>query len=56
MTGMLASDNKAIVETLRPVLHTAQDEDDDVTMDLMIKRMAAHEKAAWMLRSMGKGA
>lgn len=54
MIGMLANDNAAIVETIRPVLHTAQDKDDEVTVDLMIQRMAAHEKAAWMLRSMAK--
>jgi len=54
MIDMLASDNTAIVDTMRPVLHTAQEKDDDVTMDMMIRRMAVHEKAAWMLRSMGK--
>lgn len=56
MVEMLANDNAAIVEVMRPVLHTAEDKDDEVTVDLMIQRMAAHEKAAWMLRSMSKGA
>lgn len=55
MAQMLANDNSAIVEsTLRPVFHTAEEADDEVTMDLMIQRMTVHEKAAWMLRSLTK--
>lgn len=55
MVEILANDNKAIAETMKPVLHAAQGADDEVTMDLMIQRMAAHEKAAWMLRSITRG-
>lgn len=56
MVEMLANDNKAIVEVMKPVLHTAQEHGDEVTADLMIQRMAVHEKAAWMLRSLLKDA
>ena len=56
MVEMLANDNVAMVGTIKPVLHAAQAAGDEVTADLMIQRMAVHEKAAWMLRSMGKGA
>lgn len=52
----LANDNAAIVkDTLYPALHTAEKADDEATMDLMIKRIEIHEKAAWMLRSTAKG-
>lgn len=56
MIEMLANDNKAITETLKPVLHASQKEGDEVTADLMIQRIAIHEKAAWMLRSLLKNA
>lgn len=56
MIEMLANDNKAITETLKPVLHASQEQGDEVTADLMIQRIATHEKAAWMLRSLLKNA
>lgn len=56
MTAMLANDNEAIARSMRPVLQAAQEDGDEVTADLLIGRMAVHEKAAWMLRSLGKGA
>ena len=56
MVEMLANDNVAIVGTMKPVLQAAQDAGDEVTADIMIQRIAVHEKAAWMLRSMGKNA
>ncbi len=54
MIDMLANDNSAIVDVMKPVLENADDQGDEVTVDLMIQRMTAHEKAAWMLRSLGK--
>lgn len=54
MISMLANDNSAIVDVMKPVLKTAEEQGDEVTVDLMIQRMAVHEKAAWMLRSLGK--
>ncbi|NDF12061.1 MAG: DNA starvation/stationary phase protection protein [Proteobacteria bacterium] len=38
----------------RLVLKAAEDAEDDVTADLMIERMAFHDKAAWMLRALSK--
>lgn len=35
----------------RPLIRKFQEMHDDVTSDLLIKRLAFHEKAAWMLRS-----
>jgi len=54
MVKMLANDNSAIAESIKPVLDAAQAQGDEVTTDLLIGRMAVHEKAAWMLRSLGK--
>ena len=34
------------------VLDTAQKPDDEVTADVMIQRMAFHDKSAWMLRAL----
>lgn len=54
MIEMLANDNRAIVDVMKPVLQNAEEEGDDVTVDLMVQRMTVHEKAAWMLRSLAK--
>lgn len=35
----------------RSVLETAEKAGDEVTVDMMVERMTAHDKAAWMLRS-----
>lgn len=37
----------------RPWIAKAQEIGDEVSADLLIKRLTAHEKAAWMLRSHG---
>jgi starvation-inducible DNA-binding protein len=36
----------------RDVLNAADDAQDEVTVDLMVQRMAFHDKAAWMLRAL----
>jgi starvation-inducible DNA-binding protein len=54
MVKTLAEDNLAVVDTLQSALEIAQDAGDEATGDLMIVRIAAHEKAAWMLRSTAK--
>ncbi len=51
MVQILAEDNRAIVKTLYDVLKTAEDAGDEATVDLMVGRIATHEKAAWMLES-----
>jgi starvation-inducible DNA-binding protein len=54
MVKTLAEDNLAVVDTLQSALEIAQGAGDEATADLMIIRIAAHEKAAWMLRSTAK--
>jgi starvation-inducible DNA-binding protein len=54
MTGMLANDNEKIAVTIKKVIAEAQEHGDEATADLMIRRTLAHEKAAWMLRSLGR--
>lgn len=51
MVQILAEDNRAIVKTLYSTLKAAEEQDDEATIDLMVERVAAHEKAAWMLES-----
>ena len=51
MLTMLANDNEAITGTLKPLLEAAQEAGDEVTADIMIKRLTVHEKNAWMLRA-----
>ena len=36
----------------RDVLHTAERCEDEVTIDMMVDRMAFHDKSAWMLRAL----
>jgi starvation-inducible DNA-binding protein len=38
--------------TAREVLQVAEDASDQVTTDLLVRRLEVHEKTAWMLRSM----
>lgn len=47
---MLVGDNGLICQTLRSALEIADDHDDIVTVDLLTRRLAAHEKHMWMLR------
>ena len=51
MLEELMRDHETVIATARQVLLTAQEDGDDVTVDLMTQRLAAHEKAAWMLRA-----
>ncbi|MFI4938259.1 MAG: Dps family protein [Candidatus Berkiellales bacterium] len=41
----------AIGKTLHAVMKQAKKEEDEVTLNLIIDRMEAHEKMAWMLKS-----
>jgi starvation-inducible DNA-binding protein len=54
MIKALATDHSLIVETIYPVLRTAEDAGDEATVDLLITRIDAHEKTAWMLNSLLK--
>jgi len=51
MVRNLVADNEELSRTLRPLVDTAEDANDGATADLFNARLAAHEKAAWMLRS-----
>tara|TARA_B100000780_G_C21117893_1_gene452469 strand:+ start:1774 stop:2217 length:444 start_codon:yes stop_codon:yes gene_type:complete len=51
MVQILAEDNRAIVKTLYNALKTAENDNDEATVDLMVERISTHEKAAWMLES-----
>ena len=51
MLRELMKDHETVIATCRAALTVADDEGDDVSVDLLTQRLAAHEKAAWMLRS-----
>lgn len=54
MIKHLANDHAEIVELIYPVLRKAEDAGDEATTDMLIARVADHEKNAWMLRSLLK--
>jgi len=51
MIQKLVEDNETTARTIRSVFPTAEAGEDEATIDLLTQRLAAHEKAAWMLRS-----
>lgn len=51
MIRQLARDNELLSRTCKAVVDRTETPGDTVTEDLMNQRMAAHDKAAWMLRS-----
>lgn len=51
MVQELMGDHEYISRIGRPLIRRFQEIHDDVSSDLLIKRLAFHEKAAWMLRS-----
>jgi starvation-inducible DNA-binding protein len=51
MVRDLAEGNEILSKTCRDAFKVAEEADDQGTMDLLIQRMQASEKAAWMLRS-----
>lgn len=52
MLRQLLEGQEAVVRTARAVLPVAGDANDEPTADLLTQRIQAHEKTAWMLRSM----
>ncbi len=52
MVSDLVIAQEIIVRTCREILPAAQDANDESTVGLVADRMAIHEKAAWMLRSL----
>ncbi len=51
MVEELVAGHESISKQGRPLVARAQEVHDDVSSDLIIKRLSFHEKAAWMLRS-----
>jgi len=51
MLTELMKDHETLIATMRTALKTADDDGDDVSVDLMTVRLGAHEKMTWMLRS-----
>lgn len=51
MIKQLLEDHETLAHSAKQALQTAQDEGDDVTVDMMVERIHAHDKTAWMLRS-----
>ena len=51
MAGDLLKSHESLIINLRKTLKTAESVEDEVTVDMMVERLAVHEKAAWMLRS-----
>lgn len=51
MVKDLFESNQQLIETLKTCMQAAQESGDEVTTDMMIERLNAHEKASWMLRS-----
>jgi starvation-inducible DNA-binding protein len=51
MLEQLINDHEAVVRNMRNTALECDDLGDVVTHDLLVKRMAFHEKAIWMLRS-----
>ena len=51
MVRELLAGHEAALKTARPIIELAQGGGDEGTADLVIGRLQAHEKAAWMLRA-----
>jgi len=52
MVSQLVSGHEACAKTAREAFRRADEADDQPTADLATTRMQAHEKTAWMLRSL----
>ena len=52
MLAQLVDDHEKIVRNIRESAELAEEFNDFVTHDLLVERMAVHEKAIWMLRAM----
>lgn len=51
MTKRLLEGHEYLAKTYRPKITKWQKHHDEMSADLLIKRLGIHEKAAWMLRS-----
>jgi starvation-inducible DNA-binding protein len=51
MVRTLLRDNESVIGTLRALADAASANGDEATLDLVVERLRAHEKATWMLRA-----
>lgn len=51
MVKALLRDHEMIIQHLRDAMPGISDVDDEVSVGLLVERLASHEKTAWMLRS-----
>lgn len=51
MIEQLVADHEKVICCARDIAAIAEKEKDQATLDLMARRLGAHEKMAWMLRS-----
>ncbi len=56
MIRPLARDQEQVAKTARSIFPLVDKAGDEPTADLLTQRMQIHEKTAWMLRAMAKGA
>jgi starvation-inducible DNA-binding protein len=52
MVRQLVEGQETLVRTIREVLPSAQEARDEASVDLLVGRLAIHEKTAWMLRAL----
>jgi starvation-inducible DNA-binding protein len=55
MVRELVLGHEAVARTIRSVMVTADEANDQPTADLLTQRLQIHEKTAWMLRSLLEG-
>jgi len=51
MVSNLLADHEAVAQRVKAALAVTQEAGDEATADMLIERIEAHEKFAWMLRS-----
>mgnify|MGYP001549499861 CR=1 FL=1 len=51
MVAALVEDHTTVIDSARAVVRAAEEAGDDASVDLGVRRIDTHEKAAWMLRS-----
>ncbi len=56
MIKQLLQGHEVVARTARDVISSAEAGNDEATLDLLTQRIQIHEKTAWMLRSLLKGA
>jgi starvation-inducible DNA-binding protein len=52
MIKQLLEGHEAVAKTARSIFKTAEEGNDEATLDLLTQRLQVHEKTAWMLRSL----